>query len=189
MKLLSGILFTALSVSAFAEMQRIGDEDLSEVTGQSGVYLSGEVKINENGGPLSDGYFGACTDNTKVCGARWSFQTEAFYDDPEDKDDRGGWFVIDNIQGTIAFEGLTLQVREITSGFGGDWDLFNGSDPKSVIEIGLPGTLRMKDFQYTLATSSTARPTDPGFQQLDFMTVEMSGDVTLEGNLLVFPTP
>ena len=80
---------------------------------------------------------------------------------------------------------LSLQVKEITSGFGGDGALFN----RDVIEIGLPSTLRFKDFEYTLATSSTARPTDPGFQQVDLMTVELGGEVTLEGNMLVFPTP
>lgn len=158
-----------------AEMQRIDDGALSEVTGQSGVYLSGEVKINENGGPLDNAYFGDCSTAGKVCGARIAAQTQQ----------GGGWFVIDNLKGSIAFEGLTLQLRNINSGFGGDGVLFN----RDVIEIGLPSNLRFKDFEYTLATSSTARPTDAGYQQLDFMTVELGGEVTLEGNLLVFPTP
>lgn len=171
-RLLLILLF--FSTYAGAEMQSIADEALSEVTGQSGVYLSGDVKINENGGPLNNSYFGDCSDNTKVCGGRWSFKTQ----------DNGGWFVVDDIRGSIAFEGLTLQVRDISSGFGGDGALFN----RDVLEIGLPDTLKMDDFQFTLATSNTARPTDAGFKQLDFMTVEMSGEVTLEGNLLVFPT-
>lgn len=172
------VLLVILSIfvtSSWAEMQSIADDELSDVTGQSGVYLSGEVSINENGGPLENSYFGACSDANKVCGARWSFKTQQ----------TGGWFVLDNLKGNIAFEGLTLQLRNISSGFGGDGALFN----KDVIEIGMPGTLRMDDFQFTLATSNTDRPTDAGFQQLDFMTVEMSGEVTLEGNLLVFPTP
>lgn len=160
---------------ANAEMASIDDQDLSEVTGQSGVYLTGEVSINEQGGPLSDTYFGDCSDPAKVCGARISLQTEQ----------DGGWFVLDNIKGSIAFEGLTLQVRNITSGFGGDGALFN----RDVIEIGMPESLRFDDFQYTIATSSTGRPSDAGFEQVDMMTVEMSGEVTLEGNLLVFPTP
>lgn len=161
--------------SALAEMQRIEDIELSEVTGQSGVYLSGEISINENGGTIANDYFGACTDVDKVCGARISVQTQQ----------NGGWFVIDNIKGSIAFEGLTLQVREINSGFGGDGALFN----QDVVEIGLPENLRMDDFQFTLATSSNHRPGEAGFEQVDLMTVEMSGEVTLEGNLLVFPTP
>ncbi len=158
-----------------AELASISDDDLADVTGQSGVYLTGEVTINENGGPLSDSYFGGCEEAGKVCGARISAQTQQ----------DGGWFVIDNLRGSVAFEGLTLQVKTISSGFGGDGALFN----RDVIEIGLPDSLRFNDFQFTLATSSTSRPTDAGFEQVDLMTVEMGGDVTLEGNLLVFPTP
>jgi len=175
-------LFIALlfiSVNSFAEMSRINDNELSEVTGQSGVYLSGEISINENGGPIDsasgNSYFGDCSDSSKVCGARLSFQTQQ----------SGGWFVIDNIKGSIAFEGLTFQVRNITSGFGGDGALFN----EAVMEIGMPESIRMNDFQFTLATSSSGRPTDANFKQVDLMTVEMSGEMTLEGNLLVFPTP
>lgn len=175
MKWFLGFSLGLWMAAATAEMQRIADDQLSDVTGQSGVYLSGEVAINENGGTLNNSYFGACSDADKVCGARWSFQTQQ----------NGGWFVLDNIRGTIAFEGLTLQLRNINSGFGGDGALFN----QDVLEIGLPGTLRMNDFEFTLATANTERPTDVGFQQLDFMTVEMGGEVTLEGNLLVFPTP
>ena len=171
--------FTGISLLMFtsllhADLQSIDDETLSSVTGQAGVYLSGEVAINKEGGPLENSYFGACSDPGKVCGARLAFQTE----------DSGGWFVIDNIKGAISFEGLTFQVRNISSGFGGDGALFN----RDVMEIGLPESIRMHDFQYTLATGSSERPTDAGYQQVDFMTVEMSGDLTLQGNLLVFPT-
>jgi hypothetical protein len=158
-------------------MSKINDEALSEVTGQSGVYLSGEVSINTgNGGPINGGtYFGNCNAANKVCGARISFQTQQ----------DGGWFVLDNIKGSVAFEGLTFQVREINSGFGGDGALFN----KSVMEIGMPESVRMNDFEFTLATGSSGRPDDAGYTQVDLMTVEMSGELTLEGNLLVFPTP
>jgi len=92
-------IFIALffSASCFAEMSRINDSELSEVTGQSGVYLTGEISINENGGPIDgasgNSYFGDCSDSNKVCGARLSFQTQQ----------NGGWFAIDNIKGSIAF--------------------------------------------------------------------------------------
>ena len=180
------IMIFFISANSSAEMSRIDDNELSEVTGQSGVYLSGEISINENGGPIDsasgNSYFGDCSDPDKVCGARLSFQTQQ----------DGGWFVIDNIKGSIAFEGLTFQVRNITSGFGGDGALFN----QSVMEIGMPESIRMNDFQFTLATACVGRPTElcespqnAEFNQVDFMTVEMSGEMTLEGNLLVFPTP
>ena len=77
-----------------------------------------------------------------------------------------------------------MKIRDIDSGFGGDGALFN----REVLEIGLPGTIRFDDFQFTLAGSATERPSDPGFQQLDLYGVEMSGEATLKGNLLVFPT-
>lgn len=177
----ASLLFFIFSSTSIAEMARIADDELAGVTGQSGVYLSGEISINENGGPLTNSFFGACSDPGKECGARLSFQTEQ----------DGGWFVLADIKGTIAFEGLTLQVREISSGFGGDGALFN----RDVMEIGLPESLRMNDFQFTLATTNNARPGDVnvlpgnvGFEQIDLLTVEMSGDVTLDGNLLIFPT-
>lgn len=169
------LLFFCFPVLANADLEKIEDKDLSSVTGQAGVYLTGEISINDEGGPLENSYFGACTDNTKKCGARLSFQTQQ----------NGGWFVLDNIKGSISFEGLTFQVRNISSGFGGDGALFN----RDVMEIGLPESIRMNDFQYTLATGSSSRPTDGSYKQVDLMTVEMSGDLTLQGNLLVFPTP
>lgn len=175
---MKNVMFLLLSISslaAMAELQSIDDNDLSSVTGQAGVYLTGEVTINEEGGPLENSYFGSCSDPSKKCGARLAFQTQQ----------NGGWFVLDNVKGSISFEGLTFQVRNIASGFGGDGALFN----RDVMEIGLPESIRMNDFQYTLATGSSSRPTDASYKQVDLMTVEMSGDLTLQGNLLVFPTP
>jgi len=57
-----------------------------------------------------------------------------------------------------------------------------------VLEIGLPDQIKVDKFQYTYATSTTARPSDAGFQQTDIYTVEIDGDITMQGNLLVFPT-
>lgn len=174
------LIFMLTAGLANAEMSSIDDSDLSEVTGQSGVYLTGEVSINEEGGAFNDsdshGYFGDCSNSQKVCGARLAFKTQ----------NDGGWFAIDNIQGSVSFEGLTFRLRDIADGFGGDGLLFN----RDVIEIGLPKSIRMNDFQYTLATANQDRPSNnSNYQQVDLMTVEMSGDLTLQGNLLVFPTP
>jgi len=170
------MILAVLGYSTFvcADLKSIEDNELSEVTGQSGVYLTGDISINETGGPISDSYFGLCSDSNKACGARIALQTEQ----------NGGWFVVDNLRGGIAFEGLTMQIRDISSGFGGDGALFN----RDVLEIGLPETVRFDEFQFTLAGSATERPTDTGFEQLDIFGVEMSGEATLKGNLLVFPT-
>lgn len=165
---------TVLSLSVHAEMAKLDDGDLASVAGQGGIYLSGDVSINEIGGPVQNSHFGSCSDNTKKCGARLAYQLK----------ENGGWMVLDDIRGKFSFEGLTLRVREINAGFGGDGELFN----RDVLEIGLPNTVRFDAVQFNVATSSTARPTDPGFQQTDIFSIQMQGDVTLEGNLLVFPT-
>ncbi len=170
------LLTLALSCSkqAMGELDRLNDDALSEVSGQGGIYLSGDISINEMGGPIENGYFGRCDDAGKKCGARLAYRL---------KED-GGWMVLDEIRGNFAFEGLTLRVRSIDSGFGGDGEAFNGD----VVEIGLPDTVRYNDVRFKIAGSNTPRPTDPGFQQTDIFAVEMQGDVIMEGNLLVFPT-
>jgi hypothetical protein len=161
------------SPAVYAELSSIDDDELSVISGQAGVYLSGEISINENGGPIQNAYFGDCSDSKK-CGARLAFQTK----------ENGGWFVLDDFKGGFSFQGLTLRVRNIDSGFGGDGAKFN----REVLEIGLPDQIKVDKLQYTYATSSTARPTDLGFEQTDIYTVEIDGNVTLQGNLLVFPT-
>lgn len=169
-----GLIISLLcSPAAYAELSSIDDEELSVISGQAGVYLSGEISINENGGPIQNAYFGNCSD-TKKCGARLAIQTKQ----------NGGWFVLDDFKGGFSFQGLTLKVRNINSGFGGDGAKFN----REVLEIGLPDQIKVDKLQYTYATSSTARPTDVGFQQTDLYSVEIDGNVTLQGNLLVFPT-
>ncbi|WP_413231793.1 DUF6160 family protein [Marinobacter sp.] len=168
------LFILGLPSGAMAELSRMDDTDLAGVSGQGGIYLSGDISINELGGPIQNSYFGACGDEGKKCGARLAYRL---------KED-GGWFVLDDIRGSFSFEGLTLRVRHIDSGFGGDGELFN----RDVVELGLPNVVRYHDVHFTVAASNTARPTDAGFQQTDLFSIEMQGDVTLEGNLLVFPT-
>ncbi len=160
--------------SVYAEMNRLNDGDLAGISGQGGIYLSGDISINESGGPIHNTYFGSCSEAEKRCGARIAYRLK----------EEGGWMVLDDIRGKFSFEGLTLRVRTVDSGFGGDGALFN----RDVLEIGLPNIVRYDSVQFKVATSSTARPTDPGFQQTDIFAIEMQGDVVLEGNLLVFPT-
>ncbi len=159
---------------AAAELDRLDDQDLSEVSGQGGIYLSGDISINEMGGPIENSYFGRCDNPDKKCGARLAYRLKA----------DGGWMVLDEIRGNFAFEGLTLRVRSIDSGFGGDSELFN----RDVMEIGLPDVVRFNDVRFKIAGSNMPRPTDPGFRQTDILAVEMQGEVIMEGNLLVFPT-
>ena len=159
---------------AQAELQQVEDQELADVTGQGGIYLSGDITINENGGPMEDAYWGRCDEPGKRCGGRITMQTR----------ENGGWFVLDDIRGGFAFQGLTLRTRFIDSGFGGDGEDFN----REVLEIGLPDTVKFRDVSMTFGTSNMARPSDPGFQQTNIYTIQMNGDVTLQGNLLLFPT-
>jgi hypothetical protein len=170
----TGVWLLLVAFAANAELAMISDDALSNVSGQGGIYLSGDISINELGGPVDNSYFGRCDDSAKKCGARFAYRLK----------ENGGWMVLDEIRGNFAFEGLTLRVRTIDSGFGGDGELFN----RDVLELGLPNTMRFNDVRFKVAASSTARPTDPGFQQTDLFSVEMRGDVIMEGNLLVFPT-
>ncbi len=163
---------------ASAELQEVTDADLADVSGQAGIYLSGDVSINENGGPLW-----VCQEDGSGCGGRVTMKPR------ED----GGWFVLDDIRGSFSFQGLTLQSRTINSGFGGDGEKFNGD----VLEIGLPEKVTMRDVRLAFGTANYASaeyapdvPNDPSemFRQTNFFDLQLQGDVTMQGNLLVFPT-
>lgn len=162
------------SLGAQADLRNVDDEELSNVTGQSGIYLSGDITINENGGPMRNAYWGACNEAGKRCGARVAVQIQQ----------NGGWFVLDDLRGSFSFQGLTLRSRHIDEGFGGDGAAFNNE----VLEIGLPDVVRFRDVNFALGSSSRGAPSDPGFRQTDIFRVQMDGNVVTQGNLLLFPT-
>lgn len=190
---------SALGFASTHAMENMSDEGLEDVTGQNGVYLSGEIALNETGGPLAVGdignidpdgvgpltaVWGTCAEKdagtVSRCGARLAVKTN----------NSEGYFVLDEMRGKMSFEGLTIRAREISATadageFGGDEADFDGL---TVLEIGLPNEMRFEDVQFTIATSSTARPTDTGFQQTDVFGVQMNGTINMQGNLLVFPT-
>ncbi len=178
------ILSCALLTLPVLALEPLDSQALGEVTGQGGVYLSGDLTINDTGGPLNrdgpsqNGYSWqtACGVNTtdKRCGGRIAVNTGQ----------SGGWLVLDNIRGRFAFEGLTLTTRRIDSGFDGDGVNFN----RDVMEIGLPDQLDYNDVSFTIANSNAPRPTDAGFQQTDIMTLNINGTVNQQGNVLLFPT-
>lgn len=191
--LLIALCMSPIGVNALEEL---ADESLGEVTGQNGVYISGELNFNEDGGPLVVGdsgnvdpdaggpmtaTWGSCAEKeagtVERCGARLAVELN----------DSGGWVAYDELQGSLSFEGLTLRSREITTAdnFGGDEV---GADGKTVLEVGLPSEIKFKDFSYNVATSNQGRPTDAGFNQQVRYGVDFNGTVNLKGNLLVFPT-
>ncbi|ASP37336.1 hypothetical protein CHH28_00950 [Bacterioplanes sanyensis] len=178
------LLVLALLPVSLSALEPLDSNALSEVTGQGGVYLSGDLTINENGGPLNqdgpsaNGYNWQtnCAANApdKRCGGRIAVNTGQ----------SGGWLVLDNIRGRFAFEGLTLKTRRIDSGFGGDGASFD----RDVMEIGLPDQLDYENVSFTIANSNAPRPTDAGFQQTDIMTLNINGVAKQQGNVLLFPT-
>lgn len=175
-------LWFLLSTFSIQALEPMDEGDLGRISAQGGVYLTGDITINDEGGPLNvDGpnqWQRNCTSGSsdKRCGARLAVNAG--------DGANSGWLVLDNIRGRFSFEGITLKTRTIDSGFNGDGATFDSD----VLEIGLPNTVKYTDVTFTLANSNQARPTDPGFQQTDIFSARIDGDVTLRGNLLLFPT-
>jgi hypothetical protein len=182
MKKIIGCLFASFIISTNA-LEPLDDEIMGEYLAQGGVYLSGDLTINEIGGPLNESGKGnpsgwvndSCEASLEVeCGARLAFRTGSSQ----------GWLILDNIRGGFSFEGLTLQTRHIDSGFDTDGSAFD----EDVLEIGLPNTVKYDNVTFALATSNQARVTDAGAVQKNIFDVRINGDVTMQGNLLIFPT-
>jgi len=183
------------SVSSFS-LEQIGDEELSSVSGQNGVYLSGELDFNADGGPLASSDIGNTDpDDTGAMLATWGSCAEKAAGDVArcgarmavELNDSSGWVAYDEIKGKISFEGLTLRSREITAtdDFGGDEIAAAGM---TVLEIGMPEKLEFENFSYDITTSNHGRPTDTDYSQQTRYGIDFNGSVQLEGNLLVFPT-
>jgi hypothetical protein len=188
MKELIAYFFTCFVLSASA-LEPMEDKIMGDYSAQGGVYLSGDVTINEIGGPLnevgdgnpSDWVNETCSTSLEVeCGARLAFRTGS----------NQGWLILDNIRGGFSFEGLTLQTRLINSGFdnGNPADSDGEVFDQDVLEIGLPNTVKYDNVTFALATSNQARITDSGAVQTNIFDVRINGDVTMQGNLLIFPT-
>ncbi len=191
------VLLTTILLSLTLPVQAlelITDDELENVTGQDGVSLSGELSFNENGGPLSDtidpddggaltSTWGDCSDSgAKRCGTRLAVKLS------NDANSQG-WIALDEMKGKISFEGLTIKSREISAAdnFGGD-ETIDGINGMTVLEIGLPNKVKYESFSYNVVTSSSARPTDPGFTQQTRYGVDFNGSVNMQGNMLIFPT-
>jgi hypothetical protein len=192
------VALLALSGLSRAELQALEDADLSQLSGQGGVYLSGEFSINKNGGVLwntpasndpatwtvnqrSCATAGSAT--AESCGLRIAISVEK----------NGGWYVLDNLKGIFSFEGLTLDTRTISSGFGGDGAAFN----QDVLAFGLPNEMRFKDGSYAFGVASKgewqnkagtlANGGDPGYQQTNIFSAKIDGTIRMQGSVLIFP--
>lgn len=189
---ISTLLITLIWACSTAALQPLSGNEMAKVIGQGGVYLSGDLTINSNGGPINEdapddnGYWKAtCTPEEKSCGGRLAFNTSS----------EGGFLVLDNIRGRFSFSGLTLTTRAISStvsnvdSFGqADVDAFLTSGGSNVLELGLPTSINFQNVSFTLAASNFARPTDNGFSQTDIFSININGTSNLQGNVLLFPT-
>lgn len=149
---------------AQAELRPLAETELEAVNGQDGISVSAAIRLNAN--PHETRCPGGC-------GARVAIR-------PGHSD---GVIAIDNIKGTFSFDGLTLDVVTIDSGFNGEGALFN----KDAIKIGLRES-RLDNVQYSLSGASSADTTQPGFHQHDLLTYHANGQILLRGNVYIFPS-
>lgn len=187
------VLLSLLPALTLAEMQALDDSTLSEMSGQGGIYLSGEFSINKNGGVLwetpttnnpaqwtanqrSCALAGATSPES--CGMRVAVRSGA----------NAGWYVLDNLKGIFSFEGLTLDTRTLTS----------ASGEREVLALGLPNEIRFKgcNFSFGVASQggwknkalSAANGGDPSYQQTNIFSAKIDGSIRMQGSVLVFPT-
>lgn len=153
-----------LAPVAAADLQPLAEEELQAVDGQAGISLAVDLHINRN--PANTRCSGGC-------GARLTFR-------PGQSD---GYIVLDNIQGRFSFEGVTVDIEHIDSGFNGEGAQFN----QQVLKIGLQAAT-FDQAQITLAGSNQSQP-GPGFTQTNLLTYQTSGSVHLQGNVYIFGTP
>ena len=149
---------------AWAELQAMDEGELQDITGRDGLSLSADINFAANPGQTR------CPGG---CGTRIAFQPA----------NSAGFIVIDNIRGTFSFDGVTLDVVRIDSGYGGDGAAFNAS----ALRVGLTAA-RFSNVQLTLAGSNQARGDQPGHQQSEVFTYHSDGEVRLHGNLYLFGT-
>lgn len=204
---LKTIALISVAVSSNAELVSMDESNLANISGQGGVYLSGEFSINKEGGPLwedgtrpyyqLDGNGEPVVDNSispdqcnnGVCGLRLAIKLN---------ENSEGWYVIDDLSGGMSFEGLTLRTVNIKNAV--DYDVWddNTNDfqivalDEEVLEIGLPGRVTFNDFKFKYAVANNGEfgvPLADGtaFKQTEIFGVELDGAITLQGNLLLFP--
>ena len=206
-KLVLSLSTLMVATSSMAEMKAIDDFDLSEISGKGGVYLSGEFAINKDGGPLWDdpnevsgftpgsrpifdgagNIVGSEECENGICGLRLAIKLN---------ENSEGWYVLDDVSGGMSFEGLTLQTETLTTATNYDVWVDGGFEEKAVddevLKIGLPGTITFNDFKFKFAVANNGEfgvPLQDGtaFRQTEIFGVQLDGNITVGGNLLLFP--
>lgn len=163
-RFLSALLLLA-AAGAQAELRNLDDSEMSDVSGQDGVSLS----VNFNVAPVA-----GSTRCPNGCGARLAIQPL----------NSTGFIVLDNIKGTFSFDGMSLDMVTINSGFNGDGALFN----RQAMKIGLTNA-SATNLQFTLGGANQGKVAASGLQQTNLLTYQATGAIKLTGNVYVFGTP
>nr|WP_024309364.1 MULTISPECIES: DUF6160 family protein [unclassified Pseudomonas] len=158
------LLFVALP--AAAELLALQEQELQQISGQAGLSLAADFNFAANPAQVR------CAGG---CGMRVAIR-------PGNSD---GFVVLDNIRGLFSFDGVTLDMEKLDSGFDGDGAAFNSS----VMRIGL-ANVRFGDFRFTLGSSNSERGSiAAGFRQTDLLTFSANGESRLQGNLYLIGLP
>ena len=160
-----GLALLFAAGAALAELQPLAENELQEISGQAGLSISASLNFAANP---------AQTRCPGGCGTRVAIQPA----------NSSGFIVLDNIQGTFSFEGLSFDIVTIDSGYDGDGAAFNAS----AMRLGLTDA-SFNNARVTLAGSNSATSGGVGFQQTDLLTYQTNGDVRLRGNLYIFAAP
>ena len=161
------LLAFLLSLAAplvMADLRPLEETELEAVNGQDGISISATLRFSPNA---------ALTRCPGGCGARVAIR-------PGQSE---GIIAIDNIKGGFSFDGVTLDIVTIDSGFNGEGAQFNGD----ALKLGLRET-HFDDVQFTLSGANRAEASGPGFQQTDLLTYRSNGQVLLRGDLYIFPS-
>lgn len=159
-------LFLLFAVGpALADLQPLAEDELQGVSGQAGLSISASLNFAAN--PAQTRCPGGCGMRVAIRPANSS-----------------GFIVLDNIQGAFSFEGLSIDIVTIDSGYDGDGAAFNAP----AMRLGLADA-SFSNARFTLAGSNSATSGGAGFQQTDLLTYQTNGDVRLHGNLYLFAAP
>lgn len=159
------LLGMLLAPLAMADLRPLAETELESINGQDGLTISASITYNANP---------SLTRCPGGCGARFTIR-------PGQSE---GVIAIDNVKGTFSFDGVTLDIVTIDSGFNGEGAQFN----QDALKLGLRES-HLSDVQFTLSGANQVSGKEPGFQQTDLLTFHTNGKIQLRGDLYVFPTP
>ncbi|HLV16284.1 MAG TPA: DUF6160 family protein [Pseudomonas sp.] len=157
-------LFCLAAPLAMADLRPLEETELAAVNGQDGLTISASIRFNPN---VSQ------TRCAGGCGARVTIRPGQ----------SAGVIAIDNIKGGFSFDGVTLDIVTINSGFNGEGAQFN----RDALKLSLREAY-FDNAQYTLSGANQVSATQPGFQQTDLLTYHTNGRVDLRGDLYIFPS-